>query len=90
MHTNPAGTIPNHRTWVWIQPGLWFKQNWMWHGAAVLAGLGLSSLAWYNPWVIRRRRVARGACAGCGYDLRDTPADGPCPECGRAAVSRSE
>jgi len=79
-------TGPAVRTWVWIQPGQWFKQNWMWHGAALLAGLGLSALAWYNPWVIRRRRIARGACVGCGYDLRDTPADQPCPECGKEAV----
>jgi len=87
MYTNPSGT-PNPRTWVLIQPGLWFKQNWIWHGAALLTGLGLSALAWYNPWVIKRRRAARGACASCGYDLRDTPAEGPCPECGKeVAVS---
>ena len=23
-------------------------------------------------------------CVGCGYDLRNLPVDGPCPECGRA------
>ena len=30
-----------------------------------------------------RRRVARGLCPGCGYDLRATP--GRCPECGADA-----
>jgi hypothetical protein len=36
-----------------------------------------------------RGRLARSLpCIDCGYDLRSTPADGGCPECG-AAVDRS-
>ncbi|HVU64031.1 MAG TPA: hypothetical protein VHC70_08645 [Phycisphaerales bacterium] len=46
------------------------------------------------PLVALRHALARAArrrnrCEGCGYDLRATPSDRPCPECGRGrGISR--
>lgn len=36
-------------------------------------------------WRLRRRaarRAREGCCVECGYDLRGTAAEAPCPECG--------
>jgi hypothetical protein len=38
----------------------------------------------------RRRRLRRGLCPGCGYDLRATPPGAACPECGRAVGARAD
>lgn len=38
-------------------------------------------------WTRRRRRRA-GRCVHCRYDLRATPPNLPCPECGRDVASR--
>ena len=47
-------------------------------------------LLFAGPFVLRRRRrIRRGLCPKCAYDLRNRPSDSSaCPECG-AAVRRS-
>lgn len=56
---------------------------------AYLSLLGfLGPLAWkLSYWRFRRRRF-KGLCGQCGYDLRATPIDRPCPECGAVRNER--
>lgn len=49
----------------------------------------LMLLVWFNPGirlVRRKRRVARGRCVKCGFDLRSSPTR--CPECGAVRAYR--
>jgi hypothetical protein len=47
-------------------------------------------LLWTTPFAVRKwRRIKRGRCAKCGYDLRGTPPDhAVCPECGEGVPER--
>ena len=48
---------------------------------AMVAGLaGVTWWLWNSIESPRYRRMARGECAQCGYDLRGV--EGVCPECG--------
>lgn len=53
----------------------------------LVAGLCAIAPAWWGMRQAGRvreaRRLRRGLCTVCGYDLRATPAGGACPECGR-------
>ena len=47
---------------------------------SITVATGVLPLAVFVRSKFRRRRVAKHACAECGYDLRGSP--GQCPECG--------
>jgi hypothetical protein len=61
------------------QPQLQVRQYELPHWAAIAAAAILPA-AWVVRWTRKRRRVARGLCVECGYDLRASP--NRCPECG--------
>jgi hypothetical protein len=78
----------------WGDGGQWTRFDVDWWGVAhtfflvALLFASLRTLPWLliavhraRAWPIRRR-IARGQCAFCGYDLAGT-SDGICPECGR-------
>jgi hypothetical protein len=58
----------------------WYAPFW---AITPLAALPAGLIAWRRR--VPRRRVAKGLCPGCGYDLRASPEN--CPECGRTTVA---
>jgi hypothetical protein len=71
-----AGPIDHYLPALPHWPGL--IANTLLHGA-VWFGLTFGMIA-----TRRARRRRRGLCIACRYDLRSTPPDSPCPECGVA------
>jgi len=59
-------------------------------GAGVISGLVVLGLLvvlflieYPQMWdTVAERRLARGCCLACGYDLRGSAASDACPECG--------
>lgn len=75
-----------------IGDGLWLTGHLfplipMWPGflinTAIYAAAWVASLAIIAK-IRRAHRTRRGQCPACKYDLRNTPTNAPCPECGRA------
>ncbi len=69
----PASTY--HPLGLIVNPIIYALPAW---AVLMLVGLGLSRRT-------HRRRVARGLCPQCAYDLTGTNAQSLCPECGRTA-----
>jgi hypothetical protein len=89
----PHGGVEEGTDWAWrvssshgvldIQPeGSFFEWRIPYWRPLVLSGLAI--LYFSVPWPIitrANRRMAKGFCPTCGYDLRATP--DRCPECGQ-------
>ena len=75
--TTPAGSSPikmHHVTYTRLQvPILYVLGAWL-----------MISFLPTRAWIVHRRRVKRGWCLKCGYDLQGIDENKPCPECGQA------
>jgi hypothetical protein len=74
--TESAIVWPN----VWATIRLLLTHWWSFGSGLALFVIGL--LIWSLP-----ARAKPGCCPHCGYDLRATPPDKPCPECGNAPTT---
>jgi hypothetical protein len=79
-----SGTLSmNVRKVIWsnvLGDVVWLLGNWWaWALGWCISGVGVIAL-------VRSRKEQAWQCAVCLYDLRATPPDKPCPECGSAAT----
>ena len=75
----------NGPTGSWFTLGFWVVIVPLWMFVMVTA---MPPLWWLltAPRVRRRRRIRKGLCPTCGYDLRGSM--GACPECGAGRVAK--
>jgi len=86
----PTATVPSGAVFSISRAG--DKSILLWpRSVSPLGGFGLSIPLWMVVLVplvpgavrlLRRALRPKGLCRACGYDLRGTDADSPCPECG--------
>jgi predicted RNA-binding Zn-ribbon protein involved in translation (DUF1610 family) len=99
--TDYDGRVRNAGTYIVARSGTrrWERGNAEWVAPYAPIWLGLAgnvsvyTLLWMLPLAVpsllrRRRRLKRGLCVGCGYDLKGGGA-AVCPECGRRIVTAS-
>ena len=83
-----AEKLGRTRTGLESHPAIPLRPVWMGLLLNTLVYAGAYGAIW-GAWRLHRRGGDRraGLCPHCRYDLRGVPAEGPCPECGRARLT---